>query len=81
MIRIAAIILLLAMSFGCKEQPSYMTVSEPSAARGNERAFVEYVLAHLSPTLDQVTCHCCKKTLKHCLGEMGTGASGACPFT
>ena len=76
-----AIILLFVMSLGCQEKPSYMTVTEPAAARGNERAFVEYTLAHLSPTIEQVTCHCCKKTLKQCLGEMGTGAAGACPFT
>jgi hypothetical protein len=76
-----AILLMLAMA-GCEAaKPSYVTVQEPANTAGNERVFVGYVLEHLSPTLEKVTCHCCKKTLKQCLGEMGTGVTGACPFT
>jgi hypothetical protein len=74
--------LLLALAIGCAEEakPTYVTVAEPANVRGNERAFVGYVLEHLSPTIEKVTCHCCKKTLKQCLGEMGV-KSGGCPFT
>jgi hypothetical protein len=80
--RASALFLLLALAIGCETaKPSYVTVAEPPNTPGNERAYVSYVLEHLSPTLDQVTCHCCKKSLKKCLGEMGTQVRGACPFT
>jgi hypothetical protein len=80
--------LLFVFAAACKNEPpapppppSYVTVPEPANALGNEQAFVGYVLTHLSPTLAKTTCHCCRKTLKQCLGEMGTGTPGACPFT
>lgn len=76
----AMVLLMLGIGLGCqKAQPSYVTVPEPANAPGNERAFVAYALEHLSPTLEQVTCHCCNKTLKTCLG--GMGVPGGCPFT
>ena len=87
--RTLLVLLLLVFAAACKQQPpeqqppkqpSYVTAQEPARAVGNEQAFVGYALAHLSPTMEKVTCHCCGKTLKQCLGEMGTGVAGACPF-
>ena len=55
--------------------------SEPALGPQSDVAFVHYMLEHLEPTLDQVTCHCCGKTLGACYRGMVEGARGSCPFT
>ena len=48
---------------------------------GAQLEFLAVALKTQKATLDQVTCHCCGKSLSACYEETLTGAAGACPPT
>lgn len=69
---------LLALA-ACKGSPPPYMAPEPDM--NDKPAFYTFLLKTMPQTLEEVTCHCCGKSLGKCYGDMfDPHATAKCPF-